>query len=186
LGGSSVLCGGQRLARRSCFAHAPLRCSGVGRAAELAALRFAPLRSNSRGGHVDDARQGAPTLPPVLLATAEIALAGHRRTRSRAVGTRTVARQCGICKATHRGARAGSRIWSAEKRKGECRRAQRASCSDSLRLSERSAKRAVSSAARPNAEQRRVVAAGDRSSEASRPVRPGAWLCRKAQDQQTC
>jgi hypothetical protein len=63
---------------------------------------------------------------------------------------------------------------------------KRASCSDSPKLFERNgAKRnAASSSARPNPEQRKAVAAGDRHSEAPRPVCPQAQICREVKDSQ--
>ncbi len=62
----------------------------------------------------------------------------------------------------------------------------RASSSDSPQLFERSAQREESSAVRPNTEQRRAVAKGDRSSEALSATCPQARLCCKAQETKTC
>ena len=163
-------CGGFR------FAKTPLRCSGVGCAAELAALRFAPFRSDSRSEHVHVARCARQHSPLRFSPPQK----SPRRTPPAAKQGPTVppvAGQQRHCKAARAGTPPWGRLWDAEQRKGECRRAQRASCSDSLRLSERSAQRVASSAVRPNPEQRRGVAAGDRSSEAARPVRPAAQLC---------
>ena len=139
------------------------------------ALRSIPLRQPQRACARCALR--APTLPPALLATAEIAPPHTARREPRT----QVHHRWRISNASaklrgwaHRPGGASGTPSSARESVGA---RQRASCSDSLRLSERSAQRVASSAVRPNPEQRRGVAAGDRSSEAARPVRPAAQLC---------
>jgi len=166
-------CGGFR------FAKTPLRCSGVGRAAELA-TRCA-LRSDSRSEHVTVRAFSAPTLPPALLAAAEIAPPHTARREPWArdrhqwfANTASTKPRLGA----HRSGGASGTPSSAGVSVGA---RERASCSDSPHLSERSAQRVASCAVRPNPEQHRGVAAGDRSSEAPRPVCAQVWLCRAVQ-----
>ena len=169
--GGRSRCSGLRCAQTS------LWCSGVGCAAELA-TRCA-LRSNSRGEHVTARAFGAPTLPHALLAAAEIAPAGPRLPRSRVVALCRWRANCLIAKLRLRACRPGGASGTPSSARVSVGARQRASCSDSPRLFERSAQRVASSAARPNPEQRRVVAEGDRFSEAPGAACPQAQLCRE-------
>jgi hypothetical protein len=164
--------GGPRVART------PLRCSSQGRAAELA-TRCA-LRSNSRG-ELETKRAVRADPAPALLAASEIAPAGHRLPRSR-VQVRhrwraNIASAKPACGHTALGAPLG-----AEQRRvsvgarSALRALTRRSCLSGARKA-----RAASSSARPNPEQRRGVAAGDRSSEAPRAVCPAGRLCREVE-----
>ncbi len=173
-----AVCGGAHTA--AVFASRKLRCDARGSVAprnSLRATRFAQTAAASMCTLRACARQHSPLRfsPPQK---------SPRRTPPAAKQGPTVppvAGQQRHCKAARAGTPPWGRLWDAEQRKGECRRAQRASCSDSLRLSERSAQRVASSAVRPNPEQHRAVAVGDRSSEAPRAVCPHAQLCREAQ-----
>ncbi len=157
-----------------------LRCSGVGRAAELA-TRCA-LRSDSRSEHVTVARLRRARHSPLCFSPPQRSRPPHTARREATV-VLLVAPIAGIpprhCEAPRAGPAAWGRLCGAEQHKGECRRAQRASCSDSPQLFERSAQRVASSAVRPIPEQRREVAAGDRCSEAPRPLGPHAGICRE-------
>jgi hypothetical protein len=146
------------------------------------ALRSIPLRQPRRACARCALR--APTPPPALLATAEIApphtarrepraMARHRwRANNATAKLRGWAHRPGGASGTPSSARVSVGARSA------LRALTRRSCLSGAR------KRAASSSARPNPEQRRGVAAGDRSSEADRPVRPAAQLCREVEERE--
>jgi hypothetical protein len=163
--------GGPRVART------PLRCSSQGRAAELA-TRCA-LRSNSRG-ELETKRAVRADPAPALLAASEIAPAGHRLPRSR-VQVRhrwcaNIASAKPACRAHRPGGASGtpSSARVSVGARSALRALTRRSCLSGARKA-----RAASSSARPNPEQHRGVAAGDRSSEAPRAVCPAGRLCRE-------
>jgi hypothetical protein len=124
----------------------------------------------------------APTLPPALLATAEIApphtarrqartLACHR---SRANTFPAKPRLGAHCPGGASGTPSSARVSVGAR--SALRALTRRSCLSGARKA-----RAASSSARPNPEQHRGVAVGDRSSEAPRAVRAQPWLCRAVQ-----
>ncbi len=157
------------------FARTTLWCSIRGCAAELAAR--CALRSNSRGESVTK-RALRANPESVFLAASEIAPTGHRLPRSRVqarhrwransftakacAGTR----QCASKALSSTGVSVGAR--------SALRALTRCGCLSGARKA-----RAASSAARPNPEQRKAVAEGDRFSEALTGVR--ARLCRVVQ-----
>ena len=149
-------------------AQTPLWCSIRGCAAELA-TRCA-LRSNSRGEPVTK-RALRANPESALLAASEIAPAGHRLPRSR-VQVRhrwcaNIASAKPACRAHRPGGASGtpSSARVSVGARSALRALTRRSCLSGARKA-----RAASSSARPNPEQHRGVAAGDRSSEAPRPV----------------
>ena len=173
-------CGGAHTA--VVFASQKLRCDARGSVALRNSLHCASLHSaQTAAASMSTTRATRANTPPCASRHRRNRPAAHRPLTSPGLGTPPVARQQHGRKSAPAGTPAWGRLWSAEQRKGECRRAQRASCSDSLRLFERSAQRVASSAVRPIPEQRRAVAAGDRSSEAPRPVCPQAQICREVQ-----
>ena len=170
--GGGSHCGGFR------FAKTPLRCSGVGRAAKLA-TRFA-LRSNSRGEHVTTRAARADTPPcasrhrrdrPHRAPPAAKPGLGIPPLRANSISAKTGAdtRQCASKALSSARASVGAR--SALRALTHC------GCLSGARKA-----RAASSAVRPNPEQRKAVAAGDRFSEALTGVR--ARLCREVQRKQ--
>ena len=158
-----------------------LRCSVIRPTAELA-TRCA-LRSNSRG-ELETKRAARADPAAALLAATEIAPAGHRLPRSR---VRELHR-CAPTVALQRRARTpGNAPLKRRAAQGMRPRAQRASLTDSPRLSERSAQRVASSAARPCDEHRSAVCATRRPPQCEPPP---ATACREAaretQRQQLC
>ena len=142
------------------------------------ALRAA-LRQSRRACH--DARLRAPTLPPALLATAEIAPPHTARPQARTQACHRWQASTAAAKprlGAHRSGGASKALSSTRVSVG-ARSALRALARRSCLSGARNA-RAASSSARPKPEQRKAVAEGDRFSEAPRPVRPQPWLCREA------
>ena len=162
--GGGSHCGGLRCAQT------PLRCSPQGRAAELAARALrAPLEQPRRVSLRSALR--APTLrlrssspqrsPPPGTACREAGLLVLHRWRAQSASAKPACRayRPGGASGTPSSARVSVGAHSA------LRALARRSCLSGARKA-----RAASSSARPNPEQRRGVAAGDRSSEAPRPV----------------
>ena len=140
------------------------------------ALRAA-LRQSRRACH--DARLRAPTLPPALLATAEIAPPHTARREPWTLACNRWRANTVSAKLRLRAHRPGGASVTPSSTRVSVGARERASCSDSPHLSERSAQRVASCAVRPNPEQHRAVAAGDRHSEAPSPAhRPRGFAAR--------
>lgn len=181
-GAGFALSAGRRGSRWSGLrvAQTSLRCSRGGRAAELAS-RF-ELRSNSCGEHEDEARRARPPAPlrfsplqrsphrPALNAkpwAIAFALAHAHEPVARRETRGRVLRAGGASEAPS-SARVSVGARSAPRKLTRC------GCLSGARQA-----RAASSAARPNPEQHRAVAKGDRFSEALRLQYPTAWLHRQ-------
>ena len=170
--GGGSHCGGWRVAPT------PLWCSIRGCAAELTSC--CALRSNSRG-ESETKRASRANPESALRAATEIASAGHRLPRSRVQARHRWCSNIASARPACRAYRPGGASGTPSSARVSVGARERASCSDSPRLFERSAQRVASCAVRPNPEQRRGVAAGDRSSEAPRAVCPAGRLCREAE-----
>jgi len=151
-----------------------LRCSGFGRAEELA-TRCA-LRSNSRG-ESETKRALRANPESALLAASEIAPAGHRLPRSRVQVRHRWCTKAASAKACADTRQCASKALSST---GLAATREARTLTGLPRLFERSAQRAASSSAGRKTEQRKAVAAGDRFSEALTGVR--ARLCREVKE----
>jgi hypothetical protein len=161
------------------FAQTPLRCS-IRRVAPQNSLRAARCALTAAASSVTKRAKARRPCESVLLAASEIAPTGHRLPRSR-VQVRhrwcaNIASAKPACRAHRPGGASGtpSSARVSVGARSALRALTRRSCLSGARKA-----RAASSSARPNPEQHRGVAAGDRSSEAPRAVCPAGRLCRE-------
>ena len=171
-------CGGAHTA--VVFAAQKLRCDARGSVAPRNSLHCASLHSaQTAAASMSTTRATRANTPPCASRHRRNRPAALRPPRSRRVALQRWRANTVTAKLRLRAHRPGGASVALSSTGVSVRARKRASCSDSPKLFERSAQRVASSSARPNPEQRKGVAAGDRHSEAPRAVCPQPQLCRE-------
>ena len=171
-------CGGAHAA--VVFASQKLRCDARGSVAPRNSLHCASLHSaQTAAASMCTLRAARANTPPCASRHRRNRPAALRPPRSRRVALQRWRANTVTAKLRLRAHRPGGASVTLSSAAVSVGALQRASCSDSPQLFERSAQRVASSAVRPNPEQRREVAKGDRSSEALSAARSPTQLCRE-------